>query len=117
MASGLGLQGQPPLPGLPRTGKDWDMHSVEGVREQIRTKAHEDNLKRGCASNFVREAFAMWMELSRAGFHPLDPGWEAGCVLETQKEGKGFQLVVVWPETGPGCWLDRERRIKPEVRG
>lgn len=36
------------------------------------------------------EAFAMWVELSRAGFHPLDPEWEAGCMLETRKEEKGF---------------------------
>lgn len=33
------------------------------------------------------------------------------------KRRERFQLVVVWPETGPGCWLDTERRIKPEVRG
>lgn len=32
-------------PGHLGTGKDWDMHSAEGVREQIRTKAHEDNLR------------------------------------------------------------------------
>lgn len=82
-------EGAPP-PGCLGTGEDWDMHSAEGVREQIRTKAHEDNLRRGWASDFAREAFAMWMELSRAGFHPLDPEWEAGCVLETRKEEKGF---------------------------
>lgn len=69
VASELGLweTPPPPPPGLTGTGKDWDVHSVEGVREQIRSKAHEDNLRRGWASNFAREAFAKSMELSRVG--------------------------------------------------
>ena len=79
-----------PPPGPTGTGKDWDMHSVEGVREQIRIKAHEDNLRRGWASNFAREAFAKGMELSRIGFNLWILGGRQALCRRTQKKGKGF---------------------------
>ena len=33
------------------------------------------------------------MELSRVGLNPLDPVWDIGCVLETNRRGKGLWIA------------------------
>lgn len=91
----------PPAPGLKGAGKGWDIHSGEGDRQQIRIKAHENNLRRGWTSIFAMEAVSLFMELSRVGLNPLDPGWEVGCVLETNAGKKGLWSRSMAQKMGP----------------
>ena len=76
-----------PLPGLEGTGKDWHIHSGEGVGEQTRIPAHEDNLSRGSASCFTMEAVSAFMEISRVGLNLPDPVWGGSCVAGDQGRG------------------------------
>lgn len=76
---------------------------------------------------FYHEAVSAFTEIPRVGLNPPDPVWGGSCVAGDQGRGNGLETVRSWKivrirsvanqEISSGCWLRRERAIKPGGSG